>query len=191
MNATVKNQVEALDLSLGRLEKSMAKGGEARPGGAAPEGRPVTRQEALEALSKSVKAGAVSLETASNAEDFLNGGGSPAVILKSLEAESAMKKSRSYAIDFGTAQKALARALRLKAVTLQEAGRAEELMRSRKASPAEVIGDLTTRVRAVTARNASITPATSGFVASDGKDFARLQARNAAFGSDPLGTVFR
>jgi hypothetical protein len=150
MNATMKNQVSALDASLDTLEKSIAKvdAKETRLGKArtAPEGRPVTRQAALGALSKCVKAGSVGLQTAGKIEARVNAGTlAPATLMKAIHAAMpGMRKSAEVTVE--DAKKAISQALQARVITLEEGERAVEYMKSGRSNPEEVLRNLTAKV---------------------------------------------
>jgi hypothetical protein len=197
MNATMVEQAGALDKSLGELDgmiKSMDERDAqrlAKAQGKAPEGRPVTRSQALNALVKAVQSGAVSEMTASKVEDRLNNGTiAPSTIMKALGHEARMRKSKTETTVVD-AQRALQRAFEVQAISGVEWQTGMDCLADGRSTPQEVFESLTPRIEAKTRASQPFTPPAPEVSVSDGKHYDRLIAHQEAFKANPLGATFR
>jgi hypothetical protein len=197
MDATMIERAGALDEALGELDgmiKSMdardaQRLAKAQPG--APEGRQVTRGTALTALAAAVQSGAVSMRTAGMVEERVNSGRmTPAVLMKALTTEARMQKSKTE-ITVLDAQKALQRALDVRAITFVEWQTGQDHLADGRSTPHEIYEALIPRIRAKAPANPVPASSSSRHSVDDGHDYERLQARHQAFKENPLATTFR
>jgi hypothetical protein len=119
--------------------------------GRKPEKQDVKILDAKRVLGEAVRRGKLSIEAASTIEDRLNAGtAKPADVVREVEPLfGLLGKSQSRRISRADAMKAVSRAVRAGAITLQESEIGLERIRTGKTSPEEAIQKLTSRVQGI------------------------------------------
>jgi len=120
--------------------------------GRKPEKKDVQIADAKRVVQEAVRRGKLSIEAASTIEDRLNAGtAKPADVVREVEPLfGLLGKSQSRKISRVDAMKAVSRAVRAGAITLQESEIGLERIRTGKTSPEEAIQNLTSRVQGIT-----------------------------------------
>jgi|GEM_PF-1751689 len=122
--------------------------------GRKPEKRDVKILDAKRVVQEAVRRGKLSIEVASTIEDRLNAGTArPADVVREVEPLfGLLGKSQNRRVSRSDAIKAVSRAVRAGAITLQESEIGLERIRTGKTSPEEAIQNLTSRVQGINRR---------------------------------------
>lgn len=120
--------------------------------GRKPEKNDIKILDAKRVVQEAVRRGKLSIEAASTIEDRLNARtAKPADVIREVEPLfGLLGKSQSRSISRQDAMKAVSRAVRAGAITLQESEIGLERIRTGKTSPEEAIQNLTSRVQGIT-----------------------------------------